>query len=159
MIARLGRWGPGAILQRSRRFRRGRPRDSGQSLIELAIVLPILLLLVIGMVEFARAWMFQQLITNIAREGARLAVLPTSDQAMVQTRVDQLLTAASINPASATVNLTICSGPNCTGQSDIVQIQVPYNFTLVGPIANLVCGGCGALSSITLSSSADMRNE
>lgn len=122
-------------------------------------MLPILLLLVIGMVEFARAWMFQQLITNIAREGARLAVLPTSDQAMVQTRVDQLLTAASINPASATVNLTICSGPNCTGQSDIVQIQVPYNFTLVGPIANLVCGGCGALSSITLSSSADMRNE
>ena len=126
---------------------------------ELAIVLPVLLLLIIGMIEFARAWMFQQLITNIAREAARLAVIPTSNQPMVQTRIDQLLTAASINPASATVNLTICSGPNCTGQSDIVQIQVPYSFTLVGPIANFVCGGCGALSSITLSSSADMRNE
>jgi Flp pilus assembly protein TadG len=125
----------------------------------MAIVLPILLLIIIGMVEFARAWMFQQVITNIAREGARLAVIPTSNQAMVQTRVDQLLTAASINPASATVNLTICTGPSCTGQSDIVQIQVPYSFTLVGPIANFVCGGCGALSSINLSSSADMRNE
>lgn len=160
MIARRpGRRGLSGLVARSRRFGRGRPRDGGQSLVEMAIVLPVLLLLVIGMVEFARAWMFQQLITNIAREGARLAVLPTSDQAMVQARVDQLLTAASINPASATVNLTVCSGIGCTGQPNIVQIQVPYNFTLVGPIANLVCGGCGALSSITLSSSSEMRNE
>lgn len=141
------------------RRRKGRRQDSGQSLVEMAVVLPVLLLLIIGMVEFARAWMFQQLITNIAREGARLAVIPTADQAAVQARVDQLLTAANINPASATVNLTICTGPACTGQSDIVQVQVPYSFALVGPIANLVCGGCGALSSITLSSSADMRNE
>lgn len=146
-------------LARCRSLRRGFKRDGGQSLVEMAVVLPVLLLLVIGMVEFARAWMFQQLITNIAREGARLAVIPTSNQAMVQTRIDQLLTAANINPASASVNLTICTGPNCTGQSDIVQVQVPYSFTLIGPIANLVCGGCGALSSITLSSSADMRNE
>jgi Flp pilus assembly protein TadG len=140
----------------------GRPRkscDRGQSLVEMAIVLPVLLLLVIGMVEFARAWMFQQVITNIAREGARLAVIPTSDQAMVQAKVDQLLTAASINPASATVNLTICSGPACTGEPDVVQVQGPYAFTLVGPIANFVCGGCGALSSITLSSTSTMRNE
>lgn len=147
------------LLSRFRLGRRGSARDRGQSLVEMAVVLPILLLLIIGMVEFARAWMFQQVITNIAREGARLAVIPTSDQAMVQTRIDQLLTAASINPASTTVNLTICSGPFCTGQSDIVQIQVPYSFTLIGPIANFVCGGCGALSSINLSSSADMRNE
>jgi len=147
------------LLARFRSLRRGFKRDGGQSLVEMAVVLPVLLLLVIGMVEFARAWMFQQLITNIAREGARLAVIPTSNQAMVQTRIDQLLTAANINPASASVNLTICTGPNCTGQSDIVQVQVPYAFTLIGPIANLVCGGCGALSSITLSSSADMRNE
>lgn len=150
------------LLGRRRRLsgkRGGSLRDRGQSLVEMAVVLPVLLLLVIGMIEFARAWMFQQLITNIAREGARLAVIPTSDQAMVQTRIDALLTAASINPASATVNLTICTGPNCTGQSDIVQIQVPYQFSLVGPIANFVCGGCGALSSITLSTTSDMRNE
>lgn len=148
------------LLGRRSALRRGKSRyDRGQSLVELAVVLPVLLLLVIGMVEFARAWMFQQVITNIAREGARLAVIPTSNQAMVQARVDALLTAASINPASATVNLTICTGVGCTGTSDIVQVQVPYSFTLVGPIANFVCGGCGALSSITLSSTADMRNE
>ena len=133
--------------------------DRGQSLVELAIVIPILLLLVIGMVEFARAWMFQQLITNIAREGARLAVLPSSQQSDVQTRIDNLLTAASIPPATATINLTICTGPGCTGTDDIVQIDVPYTFDLVGPIASFVCGGCGALSSITLSTTSTMRNE
>ena len=133
--------------------------DRGQSLVEFAVVLPVLLLLVIGMIEFARAWMFQQVITNIAREGARYAVLPTVNQSLVQTRIDQLLTAANINPASTTVNLTICTGPACTGSDDVVQIQVPYQFNLVGPIANFVCGGCGALSSITLSTTSTMRNE
>ena len=72
---RIGRRARGLLSSR-RRPGRGRSCDRGQSLVEMAVVLPVLLLLIIGMVEFARAWMFQQVITNIAREGARLAVIP-----------------------------------------------------------------------------------
>jgi len=47
----------------------------GQALIELALVLPIVLLLVVGMLEFARAWNLHQTMTDAVREGARRAVL------------------------------------------------------------------------------------
>ena len=52
--------------------------NSGQSLAEFAITVPMILLLVIGMVEFARGWMVRQVIVNVAREGARLAGIPSS---------------------------------------------------------------------------------
>lgn len=146
-----------------RQTRRGRANQlrgsSGQSLAEFAIAVPMLLLLVIGMVEFARGWMVKQVITNVAREGARLAVLPTSTQAQVAARVDSLLTDSGINPSNATVSLTVCEGTGCTGQAEVVQVQVPYQFTLVAPVLNLVCGGGCPLGTVNLSSTSRMRNE
>jgi len=142
-----------------RNRRRGLRASSGQSLAEFALAVPMLLLLVIGMVEFARGWMVKQVITNVAREGARLAVLPTSTQADVAARVDSLLTEAGINPANASVTLSVCDGPGCQGQADEVRVQVPYQFALIGPALNLVCGGSCPLGTVNLSSTSRMRNE
>jgi Flp pilus assembly protein TadG len=119
----------------------------------------MLLLLIIGMVEFARGWMVKQVITNVAREGARLAVLPSSTQAQVAARVDSLLADAGINPSNANVALTVCDGTGCTGQADVVQVQVPYQFALVAPVLNLVCGGSCPLGTVNLTSTSRMRNE
>ena len=47
----------------------------GQALVEFALVLPLVLLLVVGMLEFARAWNLHQTMTDAVREGARRAVL------------------------------------------------------------------------------------
>ena len=44
----------------------------GQALVELALILPILLMLLLGIFEFGRAWNTKQVITDAAREGARL---------------------------------------------------------------------------------------
>ena len=139
--------------------RRGLRGSSGQSLAEFALAVPMLLLLVIGMVEFARGWMVKQVITNVAREGARLAVLPTSTQAGVAARVDSLLSEAGINPANATVTLSVCDGTGCQGQPDEVRVQVPYQFALIGPALTLVCGGSCPLGTVNLSSTSRMRNE
>jgi hypothetical protein len=49
--------------------------QKGQALVEFALVLPLLLLLVVGMLEFARAWNLHQTMTDAVREGARRAVL------------------------------------------------------------------------------------
>lgn len=133
--------------------------SSGQSLAEFALVVPMLLLLVIGMVEFARGWMVKQVITNVAREGARLAVLPSSTQAQVAARIDSLLTDSGINPGNASVTLSVCDGTGCTGQPDVVQVQVPYQFTLVAPVLSLVCGGSCPLGTVNLTSTSRMRNE
>jgi len=47
--------------------------ERGQSIMELALILPILLMLVLGISEFGRAWMTMNLMTGAVREGARLA--------------------------------------------------------------------------------------
>jgi len=47
----------------------------GQSLVETALVLPVLAFLTFGLLDFGRAYYFQVAITNAAREGARTAIL------------------------------------------------------------------------------------
>src|SRR5260370_6751456 len=53
---------------------RGRGRI-GQSLVEMAMVLPVLTFLTFGLVDFGRGYFFQVSVTNAAREGARVAIL------------------------------------------------------------------------------------
>jgi Flp pilus assembly protein TadG len=48
---------------------------AGQSLVEMAMVLPVLAFLTFGLVDFGRAYYFQVAVTNAAREGARSAIL------------------------------------------------------------------------------------
>jgi TadE-like protein len=50
-------------------------QESGAELVEAAVVIPILLMLLLGIVTFGRAWNVYQTITRAAREGARQAVL------------------------------------------------------------------------------------
>ena len=50
--------------------------ERGAALIEAAITIPLLLLISVGIFEFGRAWQTSQVLTNAAREAARLAVLP-----------------------------------------------------------------------------------
>jgi Flp pilus assembly protein TadG len=48
---------------------------SGAAVVEFAVLAPVLFLLIFGMIEYGRMIMVQQLITNAAREGARVAIL------------------------------------------------------------------------------------
>src|SRR5438105_12464827 len=47
----------------------------GQSMVELALILPTLILMTLGMVDYGRAYYFQVAITNAAREGARTGIV------------------------------------------------------------------------------------
>lgn len=65
-------------------------RERGAELLELALTLPILLVLVAGTIDFANAWTLRQILVNAAREGARLGStqpmldLNTTDPGTVQ---------------------------------------------------------------------------
>jgi Flp pilus assembly protein TadG len=61
------------------RNRRVRKNQDGQALVEFALVLPILLLLLIGMMEFGLLLFNQQIITNASREGARFGIVVRPD--------------------------------------------------------------------------------
>ena len=66
--------------------------EAGQALVEVAIALPILLGLLVGIFEFARAYNVQQVITNAAREGAREGVLPPDGLASTQAAAGPVVT-------------------------------------------------------------------
>ena len=110
----------------------------GNAVVEMALILPILLLLVFGITEFGRAWMVVNILTTAAREGARLAVVttPTPDVAAVQARATAVCNAAAITPTSVT-----CSGPISTDPERKVTVTVNTNFRVVsGRVLNVFQG-------------------
>src|SRR5256885_9116640 len=104
--------------------------ERGAALIETAITLPLLMLVCVGVFEFGRAYQTWQVLTNAAREGARVAVLPGSATADVTARVRQYLTSGALqDPASAGVDVavgTVDIGGGRTGaNTSIVTVTYP----------------------------------
>ncbi len=129
--------------------RRG-SRQLGQSLAEFAIVVPIFLILVFGVVDFSlglKAWLT---VTNASREGARVLVLgQTCTQVTNQTKT----VAASLHPP---VTVTITPG-SCTGVTgDAMSVTVTYRYTSVTPLGHFTQLLTGP---ITMSSTSTMRHE
>ena len=135
----------------------------GQALIETALTLPIVLVLSISIFEFGRALQVWQLLTNAAREGARVAVLPGSTTDTVRTRVLAYMAAGGLQNRAAnqiTVNgdAEIDMGGEMVSASQIT-IAYPFQFMLLNPIMQLIASGSEVGEDITMTASALMRNE
>jgi Flp pilus assembly protein TadG len=135
----------------------------GQALIETALTLPIVLVLSISIFEFGRALQVWQLLTNAAREGARVAVLPGATQDTVRTRVLAYMEAGGLPnraPNQITVNgdAEIDMGGEMVSASQIT-IAYPFTFMVLNPIMQLVASGSEVGEDITMTASALMRNE
>ncbi|MGH2395070.1 MAG: TadE/TadG family type IV pilus assembly protein [Candidatus Limnocylindria bacterium] len=140
---------------------RSRAREErGQSLVEFAIALPLLLAIVIGIFEFGRAWNVRQVVTNAAREGARVAVIPTNDDQDVEDAVTNYLTQANLDPALATVTYENVGLGGTYGDPTTVNLSYPYEFRFIGPIVALLQGDDSAMAgTIQLQTTAVMRHE
>jgi Flp pilus assembly protein TadG len=134
---------------------------SGQSLAEFAIVLVLLVLLVVGICEFGRAWNVYQIITNAAREGARLAALPAgfTTVAEVQNRVTSYMTTGGLNAGQATVAIGGAGVDGGTGSQVTITVGYPYTFMYVGPVIRLIDSGATAGGAVTIQTQVVMRNE
>ena len=94
-------------------LRRLRRSESGAEVIEFALTLPLLMLVVLGIIEFGFVFQQYEVVTNAAREGARIASLSTyGSTAAVRrqnamARVNQYLVAGGLSSGAA----TICVGP------------------------------------------------
>ena len=137
--------------------------DRGTALIETALTLPLLLLVSVGIVEFGRAYQTQQVLTNAAREGARIAVLPVQPAGAVQARVAAYLSAGQIaDPSKATITVTatqISLGGVTTTSGSKVTVTYPYSFMVLQPVARLVAKDSDVGKSFTMTATAEMRNE
>jgi Flp pilus assembly protein TadG len=111
-----------------------RARQRGIALIELAIVLPLLMLITFGVMEYG--WMFTTTaeVTNAARHGARLGVRPDADSAQVTADIDTFMDAAGLGDSGYEVTLTPAEVADLLpGETFTVLITVPYeNVELTG---------------------------
>ena len=80
--------------------------SKGLATIEVAIAFPLLLIITLGAIRYGWLFLKAQQITNAARMGARIAVLPDSTVDTVNTAVTNLMIAANINPADCTVTIS-----------------------------------------------------
>jgi Flp pilus assembly protein TadG len=136
--------------------------ERGSSLIEVALTLPLLLLVTAGIFEFGRAYQTQQVLTNAAREGARVAVLPNQPSGAAETRARLYLTGGQLpNAADATISVTstTISIGGITTPGSKVTVSYPFSFVVLQPIARLVVSTSNLGSALTMSAAAEMRNE
>lgn len=131
--------------------------ERGAELIEFAIVMPMLLFIIAGIVDFGMMFRDFEVVTNAAREGARVGVLPGYDVPDVQARVNAYFTAAGLTGARTT-NVTDVPVSTTAGTftARAVQVQYVYDLGILGGFAPMFGG---TLGSINLNAVAVMRTE
>lgn len=122
-----------------------RASERGAVAVEFAILAPLLIMLLLGIMEFGRAYNVQVSLSNAAREGVRVMAI-SNDQTAAKTAAKNA--AASLNPGLADTNFTF-SPASCTSGA---QMSVTIKYTLstltgiAGPfpmqgVGVMVCGG------------------
>jgi Flp pilus assembly protein TadG len=147
-------------------------RERGQAVIELALTLPLLLLIVLGVFDFGLMFQKYEVVTNAAREGARVGVLPDYTPADAALRAQQYMAVGGlpVPPATqricgaavvkntwcaeAVVSITTIAGSNPAKDVEQVTMTVEfdYEYQFVGPMMSLFGGGSlgvGRLRSVS----------
>ena len=135
--------------------------QKGAALLETAITIPLILLISVGIFEFGRAYQTWQVLTNAAREGARMAVIAGTTDTDIKARVVAYMVNGALPDGSPTM-VTITRGVALTGTDTGTQITInyPFQFMVLNPVVKLIhststVGG----APITMQSNALMRNE
>jgi Flp pilus assembly protein TadG len=104
---------------------RGLRSERGASVVEFALIVPLLVLLAIGIAEFGRAFQVQGTLTAAAREGVRVMALQNDPAA---TRSTIRTAAASLNPAVTDQQIAISptSCPTTYTQGATVTVTITY---------------------------------
>ncbi len=104
--------------------RRRDPRRRGAAVVEFAVVLPLLLTVLFGIIEYGWVFMVRQTLQTAAREGARLAVLQTSvtPYTNVLQRVSDVMGPTGLTTYAVTMSHATAGNP-----VETVTIKIPYN--------------------------------
>jgi len=136
-------------------------RERGASTVEFAVVLPLLLLLVFGIIEFGVFLYDKAVITNASREGARYGILYRPDRSNLGSEINTVVQNYTQNNlitfgAAAVATADFPNGsPAAMVRGDLlmVRVQYPYGFLFVPAFISDLAG------SVTLEAATTMRVE
>jgi hypothetical protein len=115
---------------------RGRGKDRGAAAVEFALVLPILMLLVFGMVDFGRAYNARITLSNAAREGVRVWALGGTEAEATQ----------RVNDTAVGLTISGVTYEPCTFGAR-TQITVTASFSYITPLIASFSPGLTSLST------------
>ena len=121
----------------------------GAAVVELAVVLPLLLTLVFGIIEFGWIFMVRETLVNASREGCRVAVLQGSIQQDVTDQVNASMAGAGLSNYTVQITSSTPSDP-----TETVKVLIPYAD--VSLLAGYFFGGS---TDFNLSATTVMRKE
>jgi Flp pilus assembly protein TadG len=138
-----------------------RRKERGAALIESAITIPIILLISVGIFEFGRAFQTWQVLTNAAREGARVSIITGKSEEEVRAAVVKYMQVGGLKvdeeaTPSIEVNRAFALGPNTASE---ITVRYPFQFVVLGPVLQLVTPSSTQGNDLTMGAVALMRNE
>ena len=142
---------------RNHRETSGRSRQDGMAMVEFVIILPLLLMLIFGIIEFGVLFGRWQTLSNAAREGARTAVVYRKNcvvgtvEAEVRQRVKDYAAPLGMTLTDGQISVSGVCGASDT--SSTVSVTLPYTFDVLPKFAPQVS------TTINLVSNSVMRNE
>jgi Flp pilus assembly protein TadG len=129
------------MMRKKRDLKRSRGKNQGQALVEFALILPLLLLLLAGIIDFSYILTVYVSLANAAREGVRYGIVSPSDYQGINDKVREKI--ALVPPEEVAINVMYDSGPG-TGRfvdpaavavGGRVVVQVDYD---VSPLTGLI---------------------
>jgi len=100
--------------------------EKGQSMVEFALLLPILITILLAIIEFGFMFNAYLSLTNGAREGARLGSVGGNDAAIV-TRVEDVT--SHLDPLLMNIAIT----PAFRSRGDMITVTVNYDYQFITP--------------------------
>ncbi len=137
-------------------------KQRGASVVEFAIVAPLLFVILFGIIEFSLALFNQAMITNASREGARAGILWNNGVAVGDDQIEAIVNNAvaanliSLGGASAP-DTTIVRAGSDPGSTVTVQVDYDYQFLVMQPLVALLGGALPG--AINLRGTTAMRLE
>jgi Flp pilus assembly protein TadG len=136
-------------------------KESGAALIESAVTIPIILLISVAIFDFGRAYQSWQVLTNAAREGARVSIILGKTDDDVRNAVNNYITAGGLkvdaeHPVTVTLNRDMTLGDNNASQ---ITVQYGFKFIVLGPVMKLVTPSSEQGNALLMGAVAAMRNE
>ncbi|WP_053367498.1 TadE/TadG family type IV pilus assembly protein [Bacillus sp. FJAT-27245] len=123
--------------------------ERGQSMVETALVLPLLMMLLFGIVDFGRAFHAYLTLDHAGREAARLASIGSEDT-IIRNKINSSV--AGLDTSKLTITISPVNKTNRPSGTD-ATIKLSYNIDLITPLLG------SAISPLPLTNTTVMRVE